>query len=113
MNSAPEAGLAFGARGSSPERRGLAGGPGAGKADRRSGPGRSGRMPHPHDPSYNRDDDQKPGRPQRTATEPRGSEGSARSGKTLTDPASGEPATDGHAPNQAEADQSDGARKRR
>jgi hypothetical protein len=29
------------------------------------------------------------GRPQRPATEPRGAEGSARSGKTRTDPASG------------------------
>jgi len=54
-------------------------------------------MPHPHDPAYNRDDEQKPGRPQRTAYEPRGSEGSAKSGKTFTDPASGEPETDGHA----------------
>lgn len=70
-------------------------------------------MPQAHDPAYNRDNDQKAGRPQRTATEPKGSEGSARTSKTLTDPASGEPTGDAHAPNQADADQTDGALKRR
>lgn len=73
-------------------------------------------MTKAHDPAYNRDADQKvpsePGRPQRSATEPRGSEGSARTSKTFTDPASGEPARDAHAPNQAKADQTDGAPKR-
>jgi hypothetical protein len=81
--------------------------------DRTRGAGRCRRMPQPHDPTWNRDDDAKPARPQRTATEPNGAEGSARSGKTLTDPASGEPDTAGHAPNQAETDQTDGTRKRR
>jgi hypothetical protein len=42
-------------------------------------------------PRYNRDEDQKPGRPPRPATEPKGSEGAARSPKTATDPATGEP----------------------
>jgi hypothetical protein len=70
-------------------------------------------MPQPHDPRYNRDDEQKPDRPQRTASEPKGSEGSSRTDKTFTDPASGEPQAGGHAPNQAETDQSDGTRRRR
>ena len=70
-------------------------------------------MSQPHDPAYNRDDDQKPDRPQRTSTEPRGSEGSARSDKTQTDPASGEQDTRAPAPSQAETDQTDGARRRR
>ncbi len=48
-------------------------------------------MPRDHDASYNRDDQQKPGRPQRMAQEPKGTEGSSRSPKTATDPASGEP----------------------
>ncbi|PZQ52910.1 MAG: hypothetical protein DI570_24560 [Phenylobacterium zucineum] len=66
-------------------------------------------MSQNHDAQYNRDQDQKPGSPQRPATEPRGAEGSARTGKTMTDPASGESRRDGHAPNQAETDQTDGA----
>jgi len=70
-------------------------------------------MPKPHDPAWNRDDEQKPGRPQRTAYEPRGSEGQAKTPKTFTDPASGESRGDAHAPNQAKADQTDGVRKRR
>jgi hypothetical protein len=70
-------------------------------------------MPEPHDPSYNRDDEQKPGRPQRAAQEPKGSEGSSRSRKTLTDPATGEPDNAGHAPNQSDVEQSDGTRRRR
>jgi hypothetical protein len=40
---------------------------------------------------YNRDDDQKPAAPPRSATEPKGSKGSARTAKTLTDPQTGEP----------------------
>ncbi len=75
--------------------------------------GRYARMPRPHDPAYNRDEDQKPGAPQRMAQEPKGSEGSSRSSKTATDPASGEHRRDGHAPNQAKTDQTDGAGKRR
>ena len=66
-----------------------------------------------HDAAYNRDHDQKPGAPQRSATEPRGSEGSARTSKTRTDPASGGSQTDGHAPNQAKTDQTDGAERPR
>ena len=62
---------------------------------------------------WNRDDEQKADRPQRTATEPKGSEGSARSAKTLTDPASGEPLNGGHAPNQSQVDQTDGTKTRR
>ena len=62
-----------------------------------------------HDAEYNRDQDQKPGAPQRPATEPHGAEGSAQSAKTLTDPATGEADGGGHAPNQARADQIDGA----
>jgi hypothetical protein len=66
-------------------------------------------MPQNHDDAYNRDQDQKPGSPQRMAQEPRGAEGSARSPKTATDPASGEPRRESPAPNAAEADQTDGA----
>jgi hypothetical protein len=68
-------------------------------------------MPKAHDPAYNRDADQKAGRPQRTATEPEGSEGSARSSKTATDPASGEPTGKPAQPNQAKADLTDGAER--
>jgi hypothetical protein len=66
-------------------------------------------MPQSHDQAYNRDQDQKPGSPQRMAQEPQGAEGSARSHKTATDPASGETRQRGHAPNQARTDQTDGA----
>lgn len=66
-------------------------------------------MPQSHDQAYNRDADQKPGAPQRMAQEPRGAEGSARSRKTATDPASGEPGPSPPAPNQSDFDQTDGA----
>ena len=66
-------------------------------------------MPQSHDQAYNRDQDQKPGSPQRMAQEPKGAAGSARSPKTATDPASGEHRRDGTAPNQAETDQQEGA----
>jgi hypothetical protein len=56
---------------------------------------------------WNRDDEQKPGRPQRTAYEPPGSEGSARNGKTLTDPATGERLPGAPEPNRSEADDRD------
>ena len=69
-------------------------------------------MPQNHDQAYNRDQDQKPGSPQRMAQEPAGAQGSARSPKTATDPASGEHHGEKPAPNQAEADQVDGAAKR-
>ena len=62
----------------------------------------------PHDPAYNRDEEQQPDAA-RMAQEPAGSEGSARSPKTATDPASGATPGPGSAPNQAQADQSDGA----
>jgi hypothetical protein len=51
--------------------------------------------------SYNRDDQRKPGRPDRMAQEPKGAEGSARTSKTKTDPASGEPRPGPPAPNPA------------
>lgn len=53
---------------------------------------------------YNRDDDQKPGRPPRPATEPDGAEPSVQSGKTLTDPGSGEPKKSPPAPNRSSQD---------
>jgi hypothetical protein len=53
---------------------------------------------------WNRDDEQKPGAPPRTAYEPKGSEGSTRTDKTLTDPASGEPNRRPPAPNRSDAD---------
>jgi hypothetical protein len=62
-------------------------------------------MPDPIERSYNRDEDQKPGSPPRPASEPRGSEGSARNAKTMTDPATGERRTQPPAPNQSETDE--------
>ena len=63
-------------------------------------------MPTPDtDQRRNRDDDQKPGSPPRPATEPAGSEGSSRSTKTLTDPATGEPNPQPPAPNQSQSDE--------
>ena len=83
----------------------------------KAGFGRLARMHKPaeqsHDDAYNRDQDQKAGSPQRMAQEPKGAKGSARSAKTATDPASGESHGRSPAPNQAETDQSDGARPRR
>jgi hypothetical protein len=43
------------------------------------------------DARYNRDDDQKPDTPPRSATEPAGAKGRALSDKTQTDPQTGEP----------------------
>ena len=57
---------------------------------------------------YNRDEDQKPGRPPRPATEPPGGEGSTRTAKTLTDPGSGEPRPGAPAPNRSAHDETDG-----
>ncbi|HEY9235932.1 MAG TPA: hypothetical protein VIP08_12935 [Phenylobacterium sp.] len=45
----------------------------------------------PSDQARNRDEDLKPGRPPRPATEPPGAEGSSATSKTQTDPATGEP----------------------
>jgi len=43
------------------------------------------------DARYNRDEDQKPGSPPRSATEPRDAGDSGRSDKTQTDPQTGAP----------------------
>ena len=67
-------------------------------------------MTQSHDQAYNRDQDQKAGSPPRMAQEPAGAKGSAHTAKTATDPASGEHKGGAPAPNQAEADQTDGAR---
>jgi hypothetical protein len=56
--------------------------------------------------SWNRDDEQKPGRPPRTAHEPEGAEGSTNSPKTMTDPASGEPSPNPPEPGRSGADES-------
>jgi len=56
---------------------------------------------HDRGKHWNRDNEQKPGAPPRTAYEPKGSEGSARSRKTATDPASGEPGRRPPAPNRS------------
>jgi len=68
-------------------------------------------MPQSHDDAYNRDQDQKPGAA-RMAQEPTAAKGSSRSPKTATDPASGEHRNDQTAPNQADAEVTDGAGKR-
>ncbi len=47
--------------------------------------------PRHADAARNRDEDMKPGRPPRPATEPAGSESSSRTPKTMTDPATGAP----------------------
>lgn len=59
-------------------------------------------------PRYNRDEDQRPGRPPRPSTEPKGAERSSRSGKTMTDPGSGETVRPRHPPNRSESDESEG-----
>jgi hypothetical protein len=69
--------------------------------DRRE-PGRRAEPEGPLQPAYNRDDEMKPGRPPRTAYEPKGSEGSSRTPKTATDPASGEWRGDPPAPSDAD-----------
>jgi hypothetical protein len=52
-------------------------------------------MPRPDDdagkPRERENDNLRPGRPPRPATEPPGAEDSTRNSKTLTDPGSGEP----------------------
>jgi hypothetical protein len=70
-------------------------------------------MPRSHDSAYNRDEEQKPAAPQRARSEPHGAEGSSKTSKTLTDPASGGGQKASHAPNQAKADLTDGAKGRR
>ena len=65
-------------------------------------------MPQTTHEDYNRDDEQKPGRPPRSAYEPQGAEGSSRNAKTLTDPASGEPQKGPRAPAASDSDETDG-----
>ena len=66
-------------------------------------------MPTPDtDQRRNRDDDLKPGSPPRPATEPAGSEGSSRSDKTMTDPATGAPNPHPPAPNQSKSEDTGG-----
>ena len=57
------------------------------------------------DKSYNRDEDQKPGRPPRPASEPVGSEHTTRNPKTITDPATGEPQPGRPVPNRSDNDE--------
>jgi hypothetical protein len=59
--------------------------------------------------SWNRDDEQKPGRPPETAYVPDGAEESTRSDKTLTDPATGAPNAQPPVPNQADSDERPGS----
>jgi hypothetical protein len=54
---------------------------------------------------YNRDDEQKPGAPPRSAAEPDGAAASTNSDKTMTDPSSGERKPQAPAPNRAKTDQ--------
>jgi hypothetical protein len=54
---------------------------------------------------YNRDEDQKPGAPPRSASEPRGAEASTQSAKTMTDPSSGARKPQPPAPNRAKTDE--------
>jgi len=67
-------------------------------------------MPQDSRPRYNRDEDQRPGRPPRPATEPKGAERSSRSDKTLTDAGSGEPLRPRHRPHGSQSDAADGKR---
>ncbi len=68
-------------------------------------------MPETDTPKrWNRDEDRKPGRPDRMAQEPPGAEGSARPPKPRTDPASGEPQPGAPAPNRSESDERDSQR---
>jgi hypothetical protein len=53
------------------------------------------------DERLNRDEDQKPGSPPRSATEPAGSKGSSQTSKTMTDPQTGAPTPGPQAPNPA------------
>jgi hypothetical protein len=57
------------------------------------------------DKRRNRDEDQKSGSPPRPATEPAGAQGSSRTSKTMTDPATGEPRPGAPAPNRARSDE--------
>ena len=81
------------------------------RTDRSRAPTVTAAMPRPMTPAYNRDEDQKPGAPQRMAQEPKGAEGSSRSTKTADRPGERRaPHGRAPAPNQAETDQTDGAR---
>ncbi|RAK55050.1 hypothetical protein [Phenylobacterium soli] len=61
-------------------------------------------MPNRQREQWNRDDEQKPGAPPRTAYEPDGAEGSEKTSKTLTDPATGEPRRGPQAPNRSSSE---------
>lgn len=61
-------------------------------------------MPDRDKTQWNRDDEQKPGAPPRSSSEPTGSKGSSRNAKTMTDPATGERDKGSPAPNQSEAE---------
>jgi len=65
-------------------------------------------VPEPNQHPWNRDDQQKPGRPPRSKTEPAGAQATPQGHKTATDPQSGEPINKAPAPNQARSDQTDG-----
>ncbi len=69
-------------------------------------------MPKAHDPSYSRDEDVRPGRPPRSATEPSGARRMKPPAETLTDPATGEPNPAAPAPGGAAADTTQGAKGR-
>jgi hypothetical protein len=60
---------------------------------------------HDRGKHWNRDDEQKPGAPPRTAHEPEGAEESTKTAKTLTDPGSGTPQPGAPAPNRARTDE--------
>jgi len=55
--------------------------------------------PKRDDAAKTRDEDLKPGRPPRPATEPASAQGSSRTSKTATDPATGEPSPGSPRPN--------------
>lgn len=55
--------------------------------------------------SWNRDDEQKPGSPPQPAYTPDGAEGSTKTAKTLSDPATGAPTGQPPETNRAESDQ--------
>jgi hypothetical protein len=58
--------------------------------------------------TLNRDEEMKPDRPPRSAYEPDGAEGSERTPKTWTDPASGAPLRERRAPDRSDGDERDG-----
>jgi hypothetical protein len=57
---------------------------------------------------WNRDDELKPGRPPRAAYEPKGSRGSSRNKKTISDPSTGEPQDGAPEPNRSAEGETEG-----